>query len=193
VDDSAQVDLEPLRALLAANPVRAMLQVETSRASADGVFVTTPRAIAIAGDRPWDAAAARAALDSILARRWSAAGAVSALGRLQVAAAGRVLIVATTEDLAATMAARAGAAPMFAGAQYAMRFLQARELARFERLMTLVDYPARSAAQDNAREPLFFSENIASLGRTLGRIDSAFLESHDEGGAVRQTVVYKLR
>jgi hypothetical protein len=174
VDDSANVDLQPLRALLEGNLVEAMLQVESARASSDGVFVITPRAVALLGARPWDVAAARAALGPGV---W-------------VTAADRILILSTSEALMTEMAARPGAA--IPGASYAMRFLHARELPRFQRMMTLIDFPSLRGSTD-AREPLFFSENIASLGRTLGRIDSVFLESHDDGKAVTQQAVYKLQ
>ena len=61
VDDASKVDLQPLRVLLEGNTIEAMMQVETSRPAADGVFVSTPRAVALLGSKPWNAAAARAA------------------------------------------------------------------------------------------------------------------------------------
>jgi hypothetical protein len=177
--DSGALDLRPLRALLEANPVQALLQVESSGAASDGVFVTTPRAIALLGARPWDVAAARQAV-------------AGGFDRVFLTAAGRVLILASAEDLMTAMAGRASSPDALPGAQYAMRFLHARELPRFARMMTLIDFPALRGAGEN-REPMFFSENLASLGRTLGRVDSVFLESHDDGAAVTQSVVYRLQ
>src|ERR1019366_7656753 len=115
------------------NAVQAMLQVETSRAASDGVFVTMPRSIALMGTRPWDVAAVRQAVAGGLDRVW-------------VIAAGRGLILGTAEDLMMAMAGRAGSPNALAGAQYAMRFLHARELPRFERMMTLIDHPALRGA-----------------------------------------------
>jgi hypothetical protein len=181
VDDASNIDLQPLRAVLEKNSVEAMLQVEGAKASSDGVFVITPRAIALLGARPWDVAAARTALES-LARP----------NRVWVTTADRALIISTSEDLMTAMAGRPGSTGVIPGAHYAMRFLHARELPRFQRMMTLIDYPSLRGSVD-AREPLFFSENIASLGRTLSRVDSVFLESHDDGNIVTQQVVYKLQ
>jgi hypothetical protein len=183
VDDSQRIELQPLRKLLEANPIQAMLQVEKSQASSDGVFVTTPRAIALLGASQWDPAAASSAL------RFEP---FSGVDRIWVHAVGRVLIVASSEDLSAAMAGRAPAAAPMQGAQYVMRLFEARELPSFQRMMTLIDYPSLRASGE-AREPLFFSENIASLGRTLARIDSVFLESHDDGNIVTQNVTYKLQ
>ena len=187
-----RIELQPLRTVLEANAVQAMLQVEKSQPTADGVFVTTPRAIALLGSRPWDAGGG-----AVGARSRSRPGCgrlpdpCPGLARPWVTASGRVLIIATAEELMTAMAGRRRTS-VVPGAQYAMRFLHARELPRFQRMMTLIDYPALQGAGD-PREPQFFSENIVSLGRTLGRVDSVFLESHDDGGAVKQTVVYKLR
>jgi hypothetical protein len=192
VDDTSRIDLQPLRTALEANGIEAMLDVERSQTAADGVFVTTPRAVALLGAKPWDAAAVRTALEASVSRQWTVTGPLSNLARPWVAASGRVLIIATAEDLMTAIAGRNAAPLALPGAQYTMRYLHARELPGFQRMMTLIDYPSLKAAGDQ-REPQFFSENILSLGRTLGRVDSVFLESHDDGGAVKQTVVYKLR
>jgi hypothetical protein len=157
--------------------------VENSQPSSDGVFVTTRRAIVLLGTRPWDVATARAALQF---------GPFSGVGTVWVAASGRVLIVASSEDLMKSIGGRAASTVALQGANYAMRFMHARELPRFQRMMSLIDHPSLPASGD-AREPLFFSENIASFGRTLGRVDSVFLESHDDGNVVTQSLVYKLR
>ena len=192
-DDSTKLDLAPLRMLVESNPVEAMLQVETSRASADGVFVNTPRSIALLGARPWDAGAAQTAVDAVAAKLWAVTGPLSGLGRIHAGASGRVLILANVDDLVTTMVGRAGSAAALPGAQYAMRFLHASELPRFQRMMTLIDYAGRPSGYGAAREPLFFSENIASLGRALGRLRSVTLDSHDDGTMVKQNVVYKLQ
>lgn len=205
-DDSANADWQSLRALFEGNSIQAMLQVERSQTAPDGVFASTPGAIAILGERPWDGAAARAAVESAVSKIWTVGGlgtgwtqrqaywTMSGLGKVTVATAGRVLIIANAEDLLSAMLGANTTQPVVPNAAYAMRFLNARELPRYQRMMTLIDYPTlRNAGAGDAREPLFFSENIASLSRTLGRVDSVQLESHDEGAAVKQTIVYKLQ
>lgn len=191
-EGSAQIDLAPIRAAISANAVQAMMQVETSRPSPDPVFVNLPRAIALLGERNWDAGSVRTAVDAVASRLWAATGPPTALGRIYVGAAGRILVLSTAEDLMTAMTGRIGAAAL-PGAQYAVRYLHAAELPRYERLMKLIDAPGRPAGDASGREPLFFSENIASLGNVLGRLQSVSLDSHDEGGMVRQNVVYRVR
>ena len=174
-DSSGDIELQPLRDLLRANAVQALLAVEGSRMATDGVFVTTASAVVLLAERAWDLAAARSALENVA-----------------VATAGRALIIANDPALIAAISGRASA-PAGAGAAYAMRFLHASELPRFERMMRMIDQPTLREAPGNEREPLFFSENLASLGRTLGRINSVSLESHDDGATVKQTVVYRLQ
>lgn len=89
-------------------------QQEGAKASSDGVFVITPRAITLLGARPWDVAAARAAMESIMSK----------MDRVWVTTADRLLILSTSEDLMKAMAGRPAAA--IPPAHYAMRFLHAR-------------------------------------------------------------------
>jgi hypothetical protein len=49
----------------------------------------------------------------------------------------------------------------------------------------LIDNPLK------ADGPAFFSGNIASLGRTLGRLDSAAIAVHDTGSVVSQELSYR--
>ena len=47
--------------------------------------------------------------------------------------------------------------------------------------------------EQQPREPAFFSDNVASLGRTLARVKSAAIVMHDRGQSVSQTVRYTLQ
>ena len=193
VTELSRADLSAVRSLIAANPVQAMMQVETSRPPADGVFVTTARAVALLGEHNWDAGAARTAVDGVTTQLWAVAGPPSTLGRVHVVAAGRLLVLSPADDLAAMIIGRSNAAASLPAAQYAMRFLHSTESPRYQRMTTLIDFPNRPTGDGAAHEPLFFSENIASLSRALSRLESAALDSHDDGTAVRQNVVYRLR
>jgi hypothetical protein len=88
------------------------------------------------------------------------------------------------------------AQPAVAGAVYQAGWRHARELPNFERLSRLVDFPELrpipEGAPDEGRQPMFYSENLASLGRSLVRVDSATLTRHDTGPLVRETVVYRM-
>ena len=49
----------------------------------------------------------------------------------------------------------------------------------------LIDSPLK------AEGPSFFSGNIANLGSTLGRLDSAAIAVHDTGSIVSQDLTYR--
>ena len=201
-DDVRTADAGALRTLLNGNAVQAMLEVQTAQAGADGVFIGTPGAIALLGERAWNAAAARSAVAAMVSAGWTVGGigagwtgqnvqTLTGLRKVAIAVSDRVLIVGNAEAVVAAMIARTGAQQ--GGAAYAARFQHARELPKFERMMRLIDAPALRGSTGDNREPLFFSENLASLGRALGRVGDVSIESHDDGRAVRQTVVYRLQ
>jgi hypothetical protein len=75
-------------------------------------------------------------------------------------------------------------------ASYAASFRLGQELAPYTKMMRLIDHS--HAPEGNSQEPQFFSQNVASLGRTMGRVESASITVHDNGTTVPQTVIYKL-
>lgn len=164
--------VDEVRRILAGNNVLAAMQVGVSRAAQNAVFVTTSGVVAVLGERPWAAVT---------------------LDGAAVAVSGRVLLIGDSEALVKAMLARGASNPAAAGAAYSARYLHAREAPNFERMMRLIDAPALQNISGNEREPMFFSENLASLGRTLLRVDNVAVESHDDGRRVTQTVIYRLR
>jgi hypothetical protein len=61
-------------------------------------------------------------------------------------------------------------------------------------LMRRLDYLQASRFGDQAeRQPAFFSGNVASLSRALGRAESLTVRSDDQGRTVSQVVTYHLR
>jgi hypothetical protein len=112
-----------------------------------------------------------------------------------MAADGKWLIVGDSAEMVNAVFARRNR-PALAGAAYAAGWRHARELPNFERMTKLIDFPqlpATSSDQNQAGgEPPFFSGNLASLGRTLKRIDTATIVVHDEGTMLRESAVYKL-
>jgi hypothetical protein len=190
--DATGIRLDPLRRLIGSNNAQAVMQVGTSQPAQNGVFIRTAGALAILGERPWDLAAARTALTEAASHLWSISG-VAGLSDIAVAASGRVLLFGDSETLVRDMSARGAANPQTSGAAYAARYLHARELPNFERMMKLIDAPSIQNISGNEREPQFFSENLASLGRALGRVDNVTVESRDDGRQVTQVVTYRLR
>jgi hypothetical protein len=123
------------------------------------------------------------------------------LGRIAVAVDGRWLVIGTSPDLVSAIFARRNR-PAMAGSVYAAGWRHARELPNFERMMRLIDFPQAGAQSGDAgnplsnpgqgREPMFYSENIASFGRVLGRVQSATIAVHDAGSMLRESVEYRL-
>jgi len=170
-DDRDARALERVAAYFASKKIDGMLEVSRSVTDADGVFVGTRSALAVLGDS-WDAFPA---------------------ADLNVAVRGRVLIVGNSAELVNAIAARSAAAPV-GGAVYAAGWRHGRELANFERMMKLIDFPQMGpkGESDDGHEPMFFSGNLASLGRALKRVQSAEVTRHDAGSMLRETVVYRV-
>lgn len=197
---------EPVRKLIEGNSLDAMLEVSSSQAMPDGVFMGFTSAVVLLGSADWNPDAARTALldamrslwtTSGLGANWAARGSgarahyeLDGLSPISVATRGRCLVLAT--DPKAIEAILAGfARPAANGAAYSASFQLARERANFDKMMALVDHslPEQPAWR---REPRFFSQNIGSLGRTLGRVQSESIVVRDTGAAVSQTVTYRL-
>ena len=221
LDLETRIDEEPLaddpgvgvfaavRQQLGSGRVQAMLEVASTRVAADQVFLGSRSAIALLSETPWDAAAIRGAIASAAGSLWSSGGLgtgwrassstgvqeLDGLGRLALAVDGRWLIVGDSAGLVNSLLARRNRAPV-SGAVYAAGWRHARELPNFDRMMRLIDFPqippTAAAAPGDAREPMFYSENVASLGRVLRRVQSATLAVHDTGAMLRESAVYRI-
>ena len=192
-DDRVTLAFRALQAQLSATKLDAILQVEKTRAA--DVFVHVDSAIAILASTPWNAAATRAAIAQAAGSLWSVAGigALDPLSKIALAIDGRWLVVGNSSDLVNEIMSRRNR-PAAAGATYAARYRHARELANFERMTKLIDFPQIAPAPDPAapREPLFYSENLASLGRVLARVRAAEIAVHDNGAMLHENVVYRI-
>lgn len=185
---------EPLRALLDGK-VKAVLQVQTSRELADGVFVGTAAAIAMLGTGSWNSSAVSNAIRASLEQLRPADGLTPVIVGLQ----GSLLVFGTRAELVNAVLARA-ATPARPGTAYAAGVRFAQERRNYDRMMRFLDTGANPAlvdpnapAQDaETREPYFFSENLSSLAGVMGRLESATLVQKDNGGTVQQSVVYQL-
>ncbi len=202
--------LDPLKTLrdkLAASHIDAMLDVSSTKVDPDQVYVRPHSAIALLSSTAWDADAIRAALGTAAEGTWSNSGAATwrtvaggvreleGLGEIAMAADGKLLVIGDSAALVNAVFARRNRSPI-AGAAYAAGWRHARELPNFERMTRLIDFPqlpppGPDEPQD-AGEPPYFSGNLASLGRTLKRIDAATIVVHDAGGQLRESVTYKL-
>jgi hypothetical protein len=198
-------EMAALETLVGSEALTAMLHVEATRPVGDGVFVDRGSVIVLARSTAWPAGAARDALRTLVDPVWTKAhlgmrwidarvgtqtfSRLEGLERVAVAERGTLLFVANdSELLAAVLDATAKPAVQAEGA-YAAGFRHAAERGRFVSMMRLVDH-AVSGSEN--REPLFFSENLASLSETLSRVHSASILVRDRGTAVSETVTYRL-
>ena len=155
--------------MIEAASVQAMLQVQSSRPAADGVFVRNDTAIALLAANNWPAVT----LPDVTAYRQ-----------------GRILVLATSDAFSRPIVAQLNRPAAAAGAAYQARYRHTRELAPFGRMMAQMD----ATGNDRSGEgPRFFSQNVASLGRVLNRVDSATIVVHDDGSRVTQQMVYRLK
>jgi hypothetical protein len=206
-DDRASSALIALRDRLAATPLRAMLKISSTRVNPDQVFIRPQTAFVLLADQPWDAAAVHQALTAAANSLWTHSGLganwraaangaqeLDGLGKLIVIADGPRLFLGDSADLVNALYARR-AQPAAAGALYAAGWRHSRELPNFERMMRLIDFPELRPApggQAEGLEPMFYSENLASLGRTLNRVSTATITVHDPGPMLREDVVYRI-
>ena len=102
---------------------------------------------------------------------------------------GRLLFVANDPALLAAVLDATSKPAVAVDGAYAAGFRHALERGRFVSMTRMIDSAA--AAGEN-REPLFFSENLASLSDTLSRVDSASIVVRDRGATVSQTITYRL-
>ena len=205
-DDRRATAFQGLRALLNDVAIDAMVEVSSTRVDAAQVFIGSQSAVALLGASAWDANAVRQALGSAAASVWSNRGTgaewrsdangiqeLDGLGRVALAMDGRWLMVGTSPELIAAMFARRSR-PAVDGAVYAAGWRHAGELSNFEHMFRLIDFPQipPAAGPEQERQPMFFSENLASLGRTLERVQSANIAVHDAGTMLRENVVYRM-
>jgi hypothetical protein len=214
-----QVDTyAPLRALLAAQLPDASLEVFSTRASREGVFVSLQTAMALSAPQNWDEDAVRMALTSALLpgltagklgvrwqKRSSAAGEYLALDgavALCLAVNGRQLLLANDSLLLERMLARrqkAAPADENGSVTYAALFRHTQEQGNFRRLMAQLDLAGHRGATDlqeasvDGQAPAFFSGNVASFSRVFSKVESEQVEERDLGAKVTQTVTYQWR
>jgi hypothetical protein len=194
-----------LAQLVGSEALTAMLHVEATRAEADGVFVDRGSVIALARSTAWPQGAARDAVRAMVDPVWTKAhlgmrwidaqigtqtfSRLEGLEAVAVTERGRLLFVANDPALLAAVLDATSQPAVALEGSYAAGFRHALERSRFVSVMRFVD---NAAAGSENREPLFFSENLASLSDTLSRVDSASIVVRDRGATVSQTMTYRL-
>lgn len=152
---------DELRRLLESQKLDGLMQVASTRVLPNGTFVGIDWAVVVLGSSDW----------------------TTATGTFTTK--GKILVAANRPELVPPILARLSTPASGPGARYVARFRHAAELPNFIRMTRLIDSPLK------AEGPSFFSGNIASLGRTLGRLDSAAIAVHDTGSIVSQDLTYR--
>jgi hypothetical protein len=205
----------PLRALLTAQQPDASLEVFSTRAPKDGVFVSLQTAMVVSAAQAWDENAVRHALTQALLpglttgklgvnweKRSSASGTYLALDGavpLYVAVNDKQLLLANDSALMEKLLARrqtTAPAEVKDSVTYTALFRHTQEQGNFRRLMAQLDLAghrgtANQAARSGGETPAFFSGNAESFSRVFSRLESKRIEEKDLGATVMQTVTYQ--
>lgn len=201
---------QALREALESNPALAVLQVGASRKANDDVFVGNHTVLVLQGKQEWNGEQIRSALQTALLGLWTTSRLgvqwseqtvaaqtfhqLDGLAPLAVAVRGRELFVANSPELLVSVLNADNPAVESSPLIHAAVFRRTREQANYETLMSHLDYLqyGRYRSQQN-RVPDLFSENIASLGRTLQRVESMSVRTTQGDDAVHQTLIYRFR
>ena len=196
-----------LKELVKQANVRAALQLYGSQADADGVFVRLHSTIVLRAAADWDETSAQDAIQRVVAPgltastlgvQWKKAGGaqgyseLDGLARIALAVRGKYLLVSDDPATLAAVLARFSQPVSAEAAIYYAGFDHARERQNFYRITSLIDQPSHaSAANNESREPQFFSQNVTSLSQTLAAVKSESIVAKRKGGVESQTVLYE--
>jgi hypothetical protein len=186
--------------LEAANP-QALLVVQATRKNTDGLLLSIPSVVAIAGATDWDFPSVQKAVQDVVAPGMTAAQLglqwrevkdaggyyeFDGLSPLQVAARGKLLFVANDAALLAVVLQTKNPAPA-QPVSYSAAFSHSRERQSFYEFTSLVD---KNAASDGS-EPPFFSRNMVSFSRTFAKVDAEEIVTRQTKDRIQQTVTYR--
>lgn len=207
-DGGGQLLPEALKALLGADKLMAVVQVEETRLAADGVFTGTDRALVVVRQSAWDSAAVRDAVTAATEGLWTTARlgagwasvnrgnaryfALDGLLPLAIAIEGNRIIIANSQPLMERMLARANSPVPANVGVYAAGFRHERERGNFARWMRQLDNVRGPVNPSDAAPPAFLSQNLASLSDTLSHVKSATIGATEQGEATKQTVTYEI-
>jgi hypothetical protein len=209
--------VDALKKLLNAAPLEAVLEFHSLRHAGSPAFVQPRTAILIRRSANWDSQAARDAIRTAIQDLWTtsqigvnwvenhggSAGyyQLDGLVPLAVAVQGSILVVANSNELLEALLGHAtpGPASVAQGQNlvYAAGFQHDAERENIVAMMRLIESPLPRAnvglADEQGREPSFFSDNLASLSHSLESIESESLVVEDRGPMLVQTATYRLK
>jgi hypothetical protein len=197
-----------LKELLKNANIRAALQLHRSQSAEDGVFVRLHSTVVLRGATDWPEAALQQAIQRLLSPGltaanlgvgWKKAGTgaqsyfeLDGLARIAVAVRGKYLFVSDDSETLANVLGRVSQPVTAEVAVYYAGFDHGHEQQNFDRLFSLIDRPSQNRGGNNAdRTPQFFSQNVASLSKTLAGVKSQSIVVKRKGGVETQTVRYE--
>lgn len=191
-----------LQKMLKKNIVDASLLIQNTEPAQGGVFVRIHSAIVLSAATEWNESEVHAAIAefvrpsltaSDLGVNWLQKSGYQQLDGLLpvlVGIHGKELAVSDDPTLMSSVVSRFSQQDNRKPLALYAGFNHQREAENFVRLTTLVDRPGIGGSTGE-HQPQFFSDNMASLSRTLADVSSERLETYDEGSKVRQTVTYE--
>jgi len=213
--------VDALKKLLNAAPLEAVLEFHSLRHAGSPAFVEPHTAILIRSSANWDSQAARDAIRTAIQDLWTTSqigvswvenhqGSASyyqldGLVPLAVAVRGPILVVANSNEMLESLFGPAPPVPAPSPASaaqgqnlvYAAGFQHAAERENILAMMRLIESPLPRAnvglADEQGREPAFFSDNLGTLSQSLGSIESESLIVEDRGPMLVQTATYRLK
>jgi hypothetical protein len=191
---------EPIETLLQSRKPQAALQLQSSRRTADNIFVTNDSTIVVQGAADWDGAAVRDAIQKAVEGLYTSAKIgvqwrerqgmweLDGLAPVVMATRGRWLMISNRAEYLQPIVALTMQAGTQPGVTYAAGYRASGELPNYTRIMRFIEAPQ---GEGNGEPPLF-SANLASFARTLQRVQSTAIVARDDGRVLKQTVTYRL-
>ena len=191
-----------LETILKKIPIDASLFIQNTEPAQGGVFVRIHSAIVLSAAADWNESEIHAAIAefvrpnvtaSDLGVNWlqkSGYQQLDGLLPILVAVRGKEFAVSDDPTLMSSVVSRFSQQAYRKPLAFYAGFNHQREKSNFVRLTGLVDHPGIGAT-NGEHQPQFFSDNVASLSRTLADVSAERLETYDEGSKVRQTVTYE--
>ena len=194
-----------LKDLLEKTPLLASLQVQSTARDQAGVFIRIRSAVVLEAASDWNESGVQTALAdfvrpgltaSQLGVAWQAKAGyqqLDGLWPLVASVRGKYLLVSDDPALMESLLANFNRKSTREPAELIAGFNHDRERANFSRFAGLIDRPntISDSLQNSEHRPQFFSGNMSSLSTTMAAVSAARIEVREEGGKVRQSVIYE--
>jgi hypothetical protein len=198
-------NISALKDLLDKTPLLASLQFQSTSRDPAGVFIRMRSAVVLAAASDWNESTVQSALADFvrvgltaghLGVAWQPRNGyrqLDGLWPLLAATRGKDLLLSDDPPLMQSLLANFNRKSTSEPAEFIARVNHQRERSNFARFTGLIDRPSMVSdnPQNVERQPQFFSGNMASLSNTLAAVSSEKIEVREDGGNMRQSVIYE--